>query len=563
MSLAVILRFWHLGEVPHSINGDQLHYLFNAESFLSTGLDATQTKSLSDIFMFSYPAGSAVQAELPFIISIFTVGIFANTLFNAFFAYALLGVLIVLLLYLITKNMINEPAALMAAFIAATNPWFIFISRTSYEMIPATFFWLSFIYSLLSLKGWKIIFSLIFFILAFYSYIGTKLIAIPIVILIVAYLYFIRHKKKYLKQYLMLIVLITAFVGFFVFQLFSASGASRVTDIINPSDQIFAETVDVVRKNTIQNPFLALFENKVTVLMMILLSNFMNIINPSYLFLNGDYFMSLGQFGIFNPLDYMFLVFGTFVLFKFNKKLLGLLYLLIFISFIPQIVHKNVNAFTPHILLAIPFFIIIFSASVLFIVKMKKNIIAVFLILVFVLTYVFNTGKFLHIYLYRMPLQNDFFNLPNRIMSKYINLAEKSGREIIVFSNNSKDLYKEYIFYNDIYSNSNTSVIAENLRIKKYTVDNVSFQSCDEFFENAGNKILIVKNQCDMSLEGRSYSISNLSDGGWVYHIYNDRICKKYGLYNYPRDISLNDFDIDGKDEKRFCEKFIVDPNIK
>lgn len=560
--LAVILRFWHLGEVPHSINGDQLHYLFNAESFLYTGLDATQTKSLADIFMFRYPAGNAVQAELPFIISIFTVGVFANTLFNAFFVYAFLGVLIVLLLYLITKNLINEPAALIAAFIAATNPWFIFISRTSYEMIPATFFWLCFIYSLLIFKGSKIMLSFIFFALAFYSYIGTKLIAIPLAVLVTAYVYFFINKKKYLKQYLILTVLITAFVGFFVFQLLSASGTSRVTDIINPTDPIYADTVDAVRKNTIQNPFLDLFENKLTVLMMTLTSNYMNIISPSYLFLNGDYFMSLGQFGIFNPLDFVLLILGTFALFKFNKKLLGLLYLLIFISFIPQIAHKSNNAFTPHILLAIPFFIIIFSASVLFIVKMKKNIIAVFLILVFVLFYAFNTGNFLHIYIYRMPLQNDFFNLSNRIMSKYINLAEKSGRDIIVFSNNSNDLYREYIFYNDLYSKSNVPVIAEKLKKREYIVNNVSFKSCDEHIKDTENKVVIVKNQCDMSLGGSYLSISNLSDGGWVYRIYNDPICKKYNLFRYSRSIALNDFSINNMDQKKFCEKFITDPRL-
>lgn len=560
--LAVILRFWHLGEVPHSINGDQLHYLFNAESFLYTGLDATQTKSLADIFMFRYPAGNAVQAELPFIISIFTVGIFANTLFNAFFVYAFLGVLIVLLLYLITKKLINETAALIAAFIAATNPWFVFISRTSYEMIPATFFWLCFIYSLLVFKGSKIMLSFIFFALAFYSYIGTKLIAIPLAVLVTAYVYFFINKKKYLKQYLILTVLITAFVGFFVFQLLSASGTSRVTDIINPTDPIYADTVDAVRKNTIQNPFLDLFENKLTVLMMTLTSNYMNIISPSYLFLNGDYFMSLGQFGIFNPLDFVLLILGTFALFKFNKKLLGLLYLLIFISFIPQIAHKSNNAFTPHILLAIPFFIIIFSASVLFIVKMKKNIIAVFLILVFVLFYAFNTGNFLHIYIYRMPLQNDFFNLSNRIMSKYINLAEKSGRDIIVFSNNSNDLYREYIFYNDLYSKSNVPVIAEKLKKREYIVNNVSFKSCDEHIKDTENKVVIVKNQCDMSLGGSYLSISNLSDGGWVYRIYNDPICKKYNLFRYSRSIALNDFSINNMDQKKFCEKFITDPRL-
>lgn len=561
--IAIALRFWQLGNVPHSINGDQLHYLFNAESFLYSGLDATQTKGLGDIFMFRYPEGDAVQAELPFIISIFTVGIFANTLFNAFFVYAFLGVLIVLLLYLITKNMINEPAALMAAFIAATNPWFIFISRTSYEMIPATFFWLCFIYSLLVFKGSKIMLSFIFFALAFYSYIGTKLIAIPLAILVAVYVYFFINKKKYIKQYLMLTVLITAFVGFFVFQLLSASGTSRVTDIINPSDPIFADTVDAVRKNTIQSFFLDLFENKVTVLMMTLLSNYMNIISPSYLFLNGDYFMSLGQFGIFNPLDIVLLIFGTFALFKFNKKLLGLLYLLIFISFIPQIVHKNNNAFTPHILLAIPFLIIIFSASMLAVKSKIKNRWILIFIMIFGLLYIFNTGRFLNIYFYRMPLQNDFFNLPNRIMSKYIDLAGESGRGIIVFSNNSKDLYKEYIFYNDFYTRDNASVIANNLINKNYIINNIQFRSCDSFYKNTEKEIVVVKSQCDMNIKGSSYSISNLSDGGWVYRIYNDRICRKYELYNYPRDISLNDFDIDGKEEERFCEKFIVDPNIK
>lgn len=560
--LAVILRFWHLGEVPHSINGDQLHYLFNAESFLYTGLDATQTKSLADIFMFRYPAGDAVQAELPYVLSIITVGVFSNTLFNAFFVYALLGVLVVVMIYLITKELLNEQAALMASFIAAVNPWFIFISRTAYEMIPATFFWLCFVYCLLIFKGWKIFISFIFFVLAFYSYIGTKLIALPLAVLIVLYVYLYKNKKKYFKQYLIFISLVAVFVGFFVFQLFNASGSSRVTDFINPNDPIYANTVDAIRKNSIQNPFLFLFENKLTIFMMVMLSNFMNIINPSYLFINGDYFMSLGKFGIFNPLDIILFILGSLLLFKYNKKLLVLLYLLILLSFIPQIVHKNSNAFTPHIMLAIPFFIILFSASILLVKKFNKNLLFLILAAVFMMGYLFNTGKFMHTYFYRMPLQNDFFNFPNRVLSEYIHIADKNDRNIIVFSNNSRDLYREYIFYNDIYSKKTASDIADSLLRRNYEIENVSFKSCNELFKNDSKTLIIVKNQCDMSLGGSYLSISNLSDGGWVYRIYNDPICKKYNLFRYSRSIALNDFSINNMDQKKFCEKFITDPRL-
>ena len=557
--LAAVLRLLWLDKIPHSINGDQIHYLLTAKSFFLTGKDISQTTSPLSILLFQYPVGELAQAELLSFLEMPTIGPFGFSLLGAFLPNAILGILTVLMIYLITRKLLNEQIALFSSFIAAINPWFIFIGRTSYEMIPATFFYLCSFYLLLILKGWRILLALPFFMLAFYSYIATKLILLPLALLFALYCYLFVHKKKFAKQYIILLGILTLFAFFFVFQLKQAPDASRLSEITilapNAADQ-----VNTIRKTSIDTPLLSLFENKFTVSFYTLLDNVSNVFSPKYLFLHGDYFASLGKYGLFYPLDLVFLLIGGGVLFAKNKKLLTLLTFLILISIIPEIVHSSTTEnFTPHITLLFPFFIIIMGvggSQIYNIFKTKKQYP---ITVITSLAYAFFIGSFLNIYFFQMPLQSGFFNLSNRLLSQYIALSQQPNQKIIIYTSDPEGKFKEYIFYNNLLTKQNASNIAAGLKTQRHTIDNVTFLSCNKSIKKVNkNDLVIAQAQCDMSFPNPKVAIAQLSDSGGVFRIYNDTTCKKYSLSNYISGIKINDFGVGKLSEQQFCQKLII-----
>jgi len=114
------------------------------------------------------------------------------------------------------QEFFGSRVGVIAGLIAAINPWLIYIGRTDYEQVPATLFFLMGIYILLKAKGWKILWSIPVLYLAFYSYIATKLIFLPLIAIVILYCYF-ANKKQFLKQYTIVFGLSILIVAVYVF----------------------------------------------------------------------------------------------------------------------------------------------------------------------------------------------------------------------------------------------------------------------------------------------------------------------------------------------------------
>jgi len=559
--LGLASRFIWINQAPHSINGDQLHYILSSKSFVLTGKDLSQSVSLPEIFMFKYPPNEIIQAELPYALDIFTVGwlpfsMAANALPNAF-----LSLLTIVIVYLITRKILNEQIAIIAGFMTTINPWFIAIGRTSYEMIPAPFFYLLAFYILLITKGWKILFAIPVLLLAFYSYIATKLIFLPLVFLFCLYCYFGVNKRKFAKQYIVLILILVAFIGFFVLQLKSLQSASRASEIITPFSPFIQEQVDSARKVSIATPFTSLFENKLTVFSKTLFDNTLKTLGYDYLFLKGDYFFTLGQHGLFYAIDFIFVFLGMFWVLAKNKKLFIFLISLAFVSIFPHIFHitavKNGN-FSPHTTMLIPFLIIFISAgiwqSIEFVKKGRKVIGATIIII-----YLFLFGNFLNIYFYQLPLQHNFFNFPSRVLSSYASKASTEGQHVLIYTHDPQGKFQEHLFYSNTYNKENINKVTEALNTHKYVINNVAFLACNRDVTKAQiNTTVITHVDCEMNISGDRNNISQLSDNGTVYSIINDRICNKSTLKSYAWGIKMNDFDVEKMPLQKFCQTFIT-----
>ena len=337
--LATLLRLAFLNNVPNSITYDQLYYILNAKSFLHTGTDLAGVINPLQLLIFHYPKEGLAQAELPFFLQLPFLSFLPMSLFTVVLPNALLSILTVLILFLIGTKLFNQKTGLYIALVAAINPWSIFIGRTFYEMVPATFFYLLGFYVLLIARGWKILYAFPLFLLAFYSYIGTKLIFLPFIVIAVLYCYCAIHKKQFTKQYVVLLILALLTTLFFAFQLQQKPDSSRLSEIILPTHPAITQHVDMLRKVSISSPLTNLLINKVTIYLQIVMTNFLNIFNPTYLFAHGDMFFSLYRHGLFYMIDAIFLLIGGVLLFIQKRKLFLFFGAAILLATVPQIIH--------------------------------------------------------------------------------------------------------------------------------------------------------------------------------------------------------------------------------
>lgn len=556
LALTAILRLLWIDKIPNAIGGDELIYVLTSKSIALTGTDLTGSWNPLSVFLFNYPSGQ-MQAELPYFILLPILKFAPLSLLSVRLIYSIMSIFTVLLIYLISKHLFNKNIAIFTAFIASINPWFIYIGRTSYEMVPATLFFLCGLYLLLLSGSKKIFLGFLFFVLAFYSYIGTKLIFLPFILLSVLYSFYFLAKKKYLRSYLIILFLSLILVLSFVFAV-KNNANSRMGEIISINDPVISNRVDYIRKNSIQSPITNILVNKPTVFVGIITEKFVTTLSFDYLFAKGDEFFSNMRHGLFYYLDFVFLILGIGFTFAKYRKLAFFLLGMIAVSIMPHVLHgTRLDNFTPHITLLFPFFIFfigigIWETGSLFKAK-KYNIMALGII---VILYLISLLNFLNTYFYQFPL-GGFFNFPVRQISKYIDL--NSGHKTIVYSPRSYDLFTKYLFYANKLNVNTIQEVSKDIRHKKYVLGNVEFISCNTMLDFSKVKATIIYDFDCGSHPGKvkHKAISRLSDGGQVYEIYNDTVCKKYNLKGYPLGVSINDFSIENLSAKNFCEIFV------
>ncbi|HSW97403.1 MAG TPA: hypothetical protein VLF89_06270 [Candidatus Saccharimonadales bacterium] len=552
--LAAILRLIYLPILPNAINGDELDYMLNAKAYFQTGKDIMGVTSPFSVLLFNYPPTGMPQAELPYLLLMPLVGPFPFSLFISRIIYALASVATVFLLFLISKKIFNLPTALFCAFIAAINPWYIFVGRTAYEAGLAVTFYLAGFYILLITKKWHILWSFPFFLLGFYSYIGTKLIFLPFILLCILYSFFVINKRKFTKQYLILFCISLFFVLSFLFLVRQHTGASRISEIYTPSSLDITAQVDEARKTSIITPLLPLYENKITVYFRILAIHFFDIFSTSYLFISGDTFFSLWKIGLFYYLDALFLLLGFIFLFIENKRQLLFIFLFILTGTIPQVFHEGLGNFTPHITLLFPFFILLIGTGIWHSILVIKRINKIWITSIIVATYFIFLLSFINIYFFEFPLQG-YFDFPARVLSNYITQAQPSGRSIVIHTPSPKDAFKKYIYYSNGYSRNTAGAIKRAFETQHYILNNISFVGCSHTLSN--DKITIFNTNCNITFPRKHLTIARLSDTGGVYQIYNDAMCKRYSLKPYPSKIALSDFSLETMNKEKFCQTYI------
>lgn len=551
--LGAFLRLFLLNVIPNAIGGDELNYILTAKSIYLSGTDLTGTWSPISILWFHYPPGPS-QAELPYLLQAFIVGPLPLSLFNARVLPAIFSISTIPLMFFIGKKLIHNTAGIFAAFLMAINPWSIYMGRTAYETAFVTFFFMAGFTVLLYFKSWKLLFSIPLFFLAFYSYIGTKLIFIPFVFILCWYSYACINHKKIKKYYIAISVSCVLLVLFFAASIFIGK-ENRTSEILLPNSPELGTQVDALRRTTISNPLTSLFENKPVLFGKIITEKAYKTFSLDYLFINGDGFFSIGRHGLFYIIDLPFLILGFLYLLKTSRKTLYLLLGLLLVSIIPQLAHSTTTTnFSPHLTLLFPLLIIIMSAGIFYFLKLTKRHITGFIIAFIYVLFLLN---FLQIYFFQHPLQGYFdFNL--RTLSEYANRAEKKN-DVVIMTTKKTGTIQKYLFYTNYIHKNSLPEVKTVLNSKTAKINKLLISECPkkgEVFKE--NITYVIDINCTLPKDQIYVSLAQLKDGGETYGIIHDNICKDVILNPYPKDITLKDFSMNIIDTHEFCRAFVV-----
>lgn len=197
--LALVLRFYKLGEIPAGIHMDEESHGYNAYSIIETGKDR-----YGKSFPILFRSFGSYQPPVYTYLTLLPVYIFGNTIFAARFISALSGVLLVAVAYFFSLNLFNtkhkRKIALISALLIAIAPWSIFYSRHTAEgNLGVTVFLLSMLIFLISIKKPRF-FPLACFILGIstHSYYSERIIAmlfLPIFIFLNRKIYWHKNRK--------------------------------------------------------------------------------------------------------------------------------------------------------------------------------------------------------------------------------------------------------------------------------------------------------------------------------------------------------------------------------
>lgn len=556
--LTLALRLILLDRIPTGITNDELDYIINAKAIYLSGKDITNTWSPLSL---TTPPKEYPKAELPYLIISPFIGPANFSLFWARFPYVIISTITILFVYLISKKLLGENIAIYIGLIATINPWSIYFGRTAFEAPMSVMFYLIALYILLSAKKLKILLAFPFLFLGFYTYIGAKTTLIPFIIVISLFSFFAANKRKYFKQYLCLFLFCLGLVGLFLFS--GSKNLNRTSELANLNNPNVTNKVIQDRKMSIETAFTNIFINKPVVFAEELINKFYGFYSTDFLFLYSDSQASLSVWnhGVFYYIDAVFILIGLYYLFETQRKFFYLIVGTLLISPIPTLLSTTNVTYSTRSSLALPFLIILVGSGIYAFINIRSlKGYKSYLMLLIAFIYLASLANFMNIYLFRNPIYNsEAFGLSQRILSKYTSLASNYSEPVIFVEKTSGNaiptVFKQYLFYTNSYNENTYKQVTSNINKGLYAFNNFSVQDCP----GKTNSTIVTTPNSKCKIDNvNKLTIAQLSDGGTIYNVQNDKVCSKYALNRYPNRITLDDLNIEGLSEEKFCTTFIT-----
>lgn len=563
--LALVPRVFLLDVVPFSMIHDELNYILNAKSQFYTGKNIPWTASA--LFSWGEKNFDIVIAEIPSILISGWVGSNNLSQFNARLPYSIISSFAVVLIYLITKKVLNEKIAKIAGIFMAVNPWSIHFGRTALETSFATFFFLFGIFVLLKTNSWKILLALPLFLGGFLSYLGAKLLFLPIIIICLSLKFYAKGKpSKNIQPYLVFaaIAFITVLL-YYVTLDFQPAGDRKIELLFFKTDWVKG-IVDGERQQAIPNPLLEIFSNKATVILRRIADFYVAAFSTTSLFGKGETISvySIWQYGQFHYIDLPLILMGLVWLFTLKRSIFWFVTAIIAISPFVSAINLVEQTYAVRTFPMFPFLIILSATGFWYILE-KTRFGKIFAFCI-ALVYIISVGYFLHLYFFRYPVyaaERWFFN--ERLISNYARLAQdhpEINKIYVVTREGAKWVFEEYLFYSGIYNKeADVKSINEKLIIRDFSYGKVIFLNECPDVKLGGEDILIanINSKCN-SEEVGGHGFVDLKDAGTVVVITNDILCKNIqNLPRYYRITDINIFRIEKLTVEEFCKNWVVE----
>lgn len=563
LALAAFLRLWYLDRIPTGIVMDEFDYVLNAKFIYHTGtniFDNWSPWSLATI------PGEVPKGELTYLVSLPFVGPLGLSLFTARIGFALLSVLSTAIVFAIAATVFGPWVGLLAGFMAAINPWGVYYGRTAYDVPVSVMFYLMALLCMLRLRGPKLLLTLIPLFLAFYGYIGMKILFVPYVLVTTTYVWFFHRKRQDTKWFVLLLLGAVFVFGHFVFRMQSTTANLRMNQLFTPFDVAISQEVDSQRRLTLASPLTNIFANKPIVYLKEIVIKFFGAFSPSILFTNGEGIatFSLWQHGLFYPVDALFLIIGAVTLFVGAPQLLIFFAVLMAIATMPSVFSTEGTTYVHRSSLMYPFITMLaaygINGSIAWFRKFGKHIVIASIAIIYVIA----TANFVYLYFFRFPYYNsESFGLSQRLYSRYTILAQQSGIPVVHLTDSPELYFRNYLFYGNIPNARTIPAIRTTMKDAVYTWENATFtKTCPtkaQIDEGKSAYVLSNASPCkELFIRRPMTAISSLSDGGTLYMIFNDRLCSKYALSSYPTGFTMQDFNVEQLTEPKFCEQFVI-----
>lgn len=573
--LAAIPRFLLLNTIPAGVNYDELDYLLNAKAIYQTGTDLTNT--WNPLSLTTLPTESP-KGELVSLILAPFIGPLPFSPFNLRYPFALFGILSVVLVYLITRKLWSEKPALIASLVWAINPLAIFNSRVGFDAPIAATLYLLFFTILLYASNWSLLFALIPLFLAFYTYIGTKLIFLPFAFITILYTWKKSHRQKYAKQH-RIILLVTALIFIhFIVKLPSLPASNRSASLLQPNSQIITEEVNRLRLLSLQSPaskLPQLIVNKYTIYLSEILNRFLGAFSTQLLFTSGDTYHAffIWNHGLFYYTDSVFLLIGAYVLYRKHRQSFWLYLGLIPILLLPTLVSSTDLSYIYRSYLFFVFVATVIGLGIWTTISRWQHHQKI-IVVSFIVIYSLQIANFLNNYFFRNPVYHESqFQLTHRVLTRFLLHQAQTKNSITVIGTSPKQLYQQFILYSPLYDQLGNhqlrSDIANQLlhplnshNNEEYTFQNITFTSdCQKIIQDEP-QILVLHDdlQCpeNQSLNSDFISIARISDSSQEFKIYNSTSCNPNTLSPYIRSTKLANLNIEALPLDQFCSQFFT-----
>jgi hypothetical protein len=477
-------------------------YIYNAYSIAKTGKNVFGepfpflTWMVKDGFPFM-PVPMYLTAPLFFILPLIP---FVGRLPSAVF-----GVIDVLLLFVLVKELFRDRTlALLSAAILAISPWHLHFSRSAYDANFSLFFYLSgivmFIWNINRKKSPLI--ALPFFFLAFFSYRGMSILAIPILLVLLLWSMYAKRMSTKHRGIVILGIGIMCATTIATITLvgrpFSVEGLSQFID-----PKIQEEVDSSIRESYGPLVLRRIFLNKPTYIAARLRENYMRLYSPEFLFLTTEphQIYSIWTRGRLYFFDLPFIILGIIFLLRTKRKETALIVSLMLIGGLPALAGQP---YSSRAYLLSSLYPILAAGGIVRIASLSKRYsFGKVMILFIVLGYVFSLGSYLFDYYGRYAHQGaEAWAKSLKDVSRIIQ-ESKDHKDTVLITGTFGD-FVQYAFYKRL-NPTNVQRAWEERHfgpVESYRHENVLFASVclEQMYETASQRgetvLFITRESC-------------------------------------------------------------------